>query len=351
MFIAYIYDLSNTLIAQVDEVLDFETTKKINDVSTASFALFHTNPYCTRAYMKEYRRIKINMLVGNTEKTMFDGVIRGFEANLVKTTIRCESFEHYFDRRLLSGDYSFVNQSINTIIQGLLTNLNGAYNSGITLDCGITTLTSKEYKRGESFLKVLKDLAENGYEFSIIDKVLIFKTTIGIDRTTGDNFVEYRYDINEPDDRSIDNVKMTVDGKDLANAVLGKADTAYNFVSDAPSIAEFGMLEASFSTSWDDTATSQSYLDDHKVSLSEFDVDTNNQDFFQADLGDIVSVYIYVGNDVMFFDGSMKVIEKSFASGDLARINFKLWVSVVRSKDIIEQIWDVQNRLKTLELK
>lgn len=117
MFIAYIYDLSNTLIAQVDEVFDFETTKKINDVSTASFALFHTNPYCTRAYLKEYRRIKINMLVGNTEKTMFDGVIRGLEANLVKTTIKCESFEHYFDRRLLSSDQSFVNQSVNTIIQ------------------------------------------------------------------------------------------------------------------------------------------------------------------------------------------------------------------------------------------
>lgn len=80
-------------------------------------------------------------------------------------------------------------------------------------------------------------------------------------------------------------------------------------------------------------------------------MDTNTQDFFQADLGDLVSVYIYVGNDVMFFDGPMKVIEKSFASGDLSKINFKLGVSVVKSKDIIEQIGDVQNRLKTLEMK
>lgn len=109
MFIAYIYDLSDTLIAQVDEILDFETTKKINDVSTASFGLFHTNPYCTREYLKEYRRVKINMLVDNTEKTMFDGVIRGFEANLAKTTIKCESFEHYFDRRLLDQDYTITN--------------------------------------------------------------------------------------------------------------------------------------------------------------------------------------------------------------------------------------------------
>lgn len=350
MFIAYIYDLSNTLIAQVDDVLDFETTKKINDVSTASFALFHTNPYCNRQYLKEYRRVKINMLVDNTEKTMFDGVIRGIEANLIKTTLRCESFEHYFDRRLLDQDYVITN-TVDYILADILWDINTKYQTNITLDCGVSTTTTKEYKRGESFLKILQDMAGNGFEFTIIDKVLKFKTTIGIDRTTGINFVQYRYDINEPDDRSIDNVKMTVDGKNLANGVLGKADTAYTYTNDAPSISEFGLLEASFSTSWDNTATAQSYLDDHKLSLSEFDVDTTTQDFFQADLGDMVSVYIYVGNDVMFFDGSMKVIEKSYTSGDLARINYKLGVSSVRSKDIIEQIVDVQSRLKTLEFR
>lgn len=249
MFIAYIYDQSNNVIAQVDEILDFETTKKINDVSTATFALFHTNPYCTRTYLKEYRRIKINMIVGNTEKTMFDGVIRGFEANLNKTRVICESFEHYLERRLLGGDYTFTGQTIDYIIQGLLNNLNSAYASGITLDCGITTLTTKTYKQGESFLKVLKDLAGNGFEFTIIDKVLIFKTTIGIDRTTSDNFVEYRYDINEPDDRSIDNVTMTVDGKELSNGVFGKAGATDTYLTDATSITEFGLLESSFSNS------------------------------------------------------------------------------------------------------
>lgn len=351
MFIAYIYDINNNVIAQIDEVLDFETTRKINDVSTASFGLFHTSPYCSRAYIKEYRRVKINMVLDNTEKTMFDGVIRWFDADLSKTTVRCESFEHYFERRLLGGDYTFTGQTIQYIIQGLLNNLNGAYNSGITLDCTITTTTTKEYKRGESFLKVLKDLAGNGYEFIVRDKVLVFRETIGIDRTAWDNFVEYRYDANEPDDRSINTVKMTSDGKELANGVLGKAWSAYTYDTDAPSITEFGLLEASFSTSWDDTATAQSYLNDHKASLSEFDIEAITQDFFEADLGDVVSVYIYVGNDVMFFDWSMKVIEKSYKAGDLARVGYRLGVSTVRAKDIIEQIGELHGRLKSLELK
>lgn len=223
MFIVYLYDLSGNVIAQIDEVLDLDITRKINDVSTASFGLFHTNPYCSRSYIKEYRRVKITMVAENTEKTMFDGVIRGLDADLSKTTLRCESFEHYLERRLLGGDYSFTGQTIQNIIQGLLNNLNSAYNSGITLDCSITTTTTKEYKRGESFLKVLKDLAGNGYEFIVQDKVLIFRETIGVDRSVGDGFVQYRYDVNEPDDRSINTVKMTNDGKELANGVLGKS--------------------------------------------------------------------------------------------------------------------------------
>lgn len=58
--------------------------------------------------------------------------------------------------------------------------------------------------------------------------------------------------------------------------------------------------------------TAQSTLNDHKQSMSEFDVDAVSQDFFEANLGDIVKVFVYVGNDIMFFDGSMKVVQKKY---------------------------------------
>lgn len=114
--------------------------------------------------------------------------------------------------------------------------------------------------------------------------VLKFKTTIGVDRSTGDDFVEYRYDINEPNDRSINDVTMNVDGKDLANGVIGKKGNDYTELDDPTSIAEFGLIESSFSTSGDDATTTQSFLDDHKVSLSEYDVDGISKDFFEANL-------------------------------------------------------------------
>lgn len=72
MFIAYIYDINGDVIAQVEEILDFETTQKLNEVSTASFALYHSNEYCKRQYLKEYMRVTIGQLKNSEEKIIFD---------------------------------------------------------------------------------------------------------------------------------------------------------------------------------------------------------------------------------------------------------------------------------------
>lgn len=79
---------------------------------------------------------------------------------------------------------------------------------------------------------------------------MTFKQTIGIDRTSiGDDFVEYRFDSTEPDDRTIDGVKMTVDGKELATGVLGKSGNNFSFLSDPTAVSQYGLIETSFSNS------------------------------------------------------------------------------------------------------
>lgn len=350
MYIAYIYDLSNNLVAQIDSILDLEILQKINDVSTASFGLYHTNEYCKREFLKEYRRVRINKLFDGVEKNMFDGVIRGFSATLTTTSVKLESFDHLFDRKLLHSDYTYTDQSIDAILVDILGDINTRHETNITLDCGVTDLTSKEYKKGESFLKVLKDLAGNGYEWVFDNLVLKFKTTIGVDRSAGEDFIEYRYDIGEPNDRSINNVTMNVDGKEMANGVIGKTGNDFTELDDPTSIAEFGLIESSFSASWDDATATQSFLDDHKVSLSEYDVDGVSNDFFEANLWDLVKVYIFVWNDIMYFDGAMKVIGKMYVAWDIPRIEYKLGKTKVQSKNVLEQIVDMQARVKSLEL-
>lgn len=351
MYIAYLYDVNWDLIAQIENILDLDVSKQLNDVSKASFGLYHNDPYCKREYLKEYRRVRITMIVDNIEKEIFDWVIRWFEADLEKTSIKLESFEHYFSRRILHQDYIFTDQSVDTILQTILDDINTRYQTNITLDCGISTLTSKEYKKAETFLKVLQDLADNGFEFIFDDMVLKFKTTVWVDRSTGENFVEYRFDVNEPDDRSINSIKMTVDGKELANGVIWKAGSDYTEDDDATSITEFGLIEWSFTTSWDDATTTASYLDDHKDSLSEYKVETTTNDFFEANLWDLVKVYIYVWNDVLFYDWSMKVVQKDFTAWDLPKIEYTLGKTKIKSKDFIDEILEIQERVKTLELK
>lgn len=351
MYIAYIYDLSNNIIAQVDWLINLSITTSLNDVSTASFSLYHTNEYCTRSILKKYRRVKINKQVGNVESTMFDGVIRWFEANLTTLSVKLESFEHLLDRRFLHMDYVSVSQTVDSVLSTILDDINTLYDTGITLDCGITDLTSKEYKDWESFLKVLQDLASNGYEWIIEDKVLKFKSTVGVDLSTGDDFVEYRYNINEPEDRTIDDIKMVDDGKNFANGVIGKSWASFTEESDSASILENWLIEDSFSVSGDDATATASYLEDRKYWFAEYEVDGISKDFFEANLGDLVKVYIFVGNDLMYFNGTMKVIWKTFSAGDLEKIQFKLWKTKVKTKDIIEQIMDIQKRVKTLEFQ
>lgn len=120
MFIVYIYNQSNQVVAQLEDILDLDVQLKLNDISTASFAIYHTSEYCKRQFVKQYRRVKITVNEDGAEKTLFDGVIRGLEADLTKTSIKCESFEHLFDRRLLTTSYTLNNQTVDAILTTLL---------------------------------------------------------------------------------------------------------------------------------------------------------------------------------------------------------------------------------------
>lgn len=43
-------------------------------------------------------------------------------------------------------DYVSVSQTVDSVLSTILDDINTLYDTGITLDCGITDLTSKEYK-------------------------------------------------------------------------------------------------------------------------------------------------------------------------------------------------------------
>jgi hypothetical protein len=352
MYIAYIYDLNWDIIAQVEDILDLRILDKLNGVWTASFSLYHTNDYCTRTYIKKYRRVRLVMNKPWEEKTMFDGVIRWSGWDLEKTTIQLETFEHLLDRRELHLEYIYTNETLDNIINELINHINWIYDTWITVDCWITdVLTDKKYEIWTSILQVLQDLEKSWYEYIIENKVLKLKQTVWIDRSSWPDFIEYRYDINEPEDRSINTAWFTSDGKELATWVVGKSWTNYSIKEDATSKAEYWLIEETTVTSWDIENATDKYLQDHKQDIIEYNIWTTANDYFDANLWDLVKVYLFTGNDIMFFDWAMKVVEKEYIAWDLPDIKYKLSTTKVKTKDIIETIADMQNRIQWLELK
>lgn len=236
------------------------------------------------------------------------------------------------------------------MIEHTLNEVNTRYDTGITLDCDVVDTTTKKFEKGISMLDVLEELAKNWYEFRIIDKVLIFKQSIGIDRTTGNGMVQYKYDVFSPDERTIDGIKMQIDGKDLTNGALSKVKENSQYIDDDTSIEEFGLLETAFSKSGDENTTAQSYINEHKDTLFEIDVDVVSKDFFEWDLWDMVKVDIVSWNDLLFYDGTMKILEKSYTGGDLPSIEIKVWKVVVPNKDIFDQVSTLKRRVQFLEI-
>ena len=350
MYIAYIYDWDN-IIAQVDTILDFQVEQKLNDTHTASFTVHHTNPYCKKEYLEKYRRVKIKKLINWEEKTFFDWIIRGFRMDLKKVEVKLASFGYLVYRRLIHQDYNFDNKSIDNILSTILNDINSIYDTWISLDCWITTTTTKKYTTWQNFLYILKDLAKTwNYEFIIENKVLKFKPTIWQDRTTWINYVEYRYNYEDPEDRTIDRIQIDDDWNELTNWVLAKDWTNTINKEDTNSKNTYWLIEHYAIWSWDLDTIAQEYLDLHKQWLKEYNLTASSNDFFEVNIWDLVKVYLNTWNDMLYYNWPMKIVRKRFKAGDLDKIEISLSVNKEKLKDFLEDFKNLKDRVQNLEI-
>lgn len=354
MYIVYFYDKSGACIWQAQNIFNLNIEKNLNDISTCSFSMHYNNPYCNRDYINNYRKIKIKMLLDDWEKTMFEWVIRWYPTTLEYVTIKAESYEHIIDRRYLHDSFSFSLASVDSIVNTLLSHINWIWDTGIKLDCWIEDQINISFQFWESLLKCLQKLIKykaEGYEFKIEDWILYFKNSIGIDRSSWDDYLEYKYDLNELDDRTIDQIFLESDWKEFCSWVYWKVDWNYIFIEDEDTVNEHWLIEDILTNDSPDIATIESHLYNHKYMLSEFSIKSIAKNFFEADLGDIVKVYVFSWNDLLYYNWTLKIIWKSYSSWDLEKINFILSKNNIKTKDIITQIKDIQNNLHELQLK
>lgn len=89
--------------------------------------------------------------------------------------------------------------------------------------------------------------------------------------------------------RNIKSARVVLDGDQLTNAVFGKT---VGFSTDAGSITQYGRVERFVTGDGSEATLIADTLDKNKELLKQIELDPSVQDFFFANIGDIVAVNI-----------------------------------------------------------
>lgn len=350
MIIAYVYDRTWSIVmGQIQTVLGFSCTIKLNDVSTADLTIANNDIPDVANNIKENNRIKVYRQYGTVEKLLIEWYIRWFEASLTQTTIKIEDKLSIFDDKLFYSDVNY-NGTIKWLLQNIVDTINSREDTGISLDCDVLDTFSKTYGKWEIIGNAIKDIRQNKYEYRILNNVFSFKNAIGIDRSvSGSDYLEFNFDYLNPNSRTIRDAKVVGDIKSMANAAIGKNGNTIEQYEDATSIAEFWRIERPFTSNGSVGDSVRGFVDERKDSIREYDISPMSNDFFICDIWDVVQVYINSGNDLMFYSGTMKVIEKTFKAGELDTITIKLAKGKVKTKNLADELKDIKTRVSKIE--
>lgn len=280
----------------------------------------------------------------DVEETVFDWIITNIEAGINTVDILASDYLYLLKRRVLHADKSYtIGTSYTAVLEDILSHINTIYDTGIMLSSFTTdTLAvAKSFKTRDNVFSLLQDLAKEGYEFRMVWKTLEFWNYIGEDKTTGENAVEYIFDVSEPNTRNINAVKYSEKADDFANSIFPKT---FISVEDTASIALVWKIEAN----GDDNVDPNKTLTE-KLVVWDYEITGFSSDYFEAEIGDRVSVNINTDNALLSYTGTMKVIEKNATFGDLQKVEFKLSNSNLSTKDFFEKFRIMQMEIDRLK--
>jgi len=344
MFIAYIYDPFWNPITQVIGLNKFTATIKLNWISEATFEIASDNLEAKYATFKCPNRIRITRLEDSVETYIIEGISYMINSQ-DSIQIQVKDFNTLFQKKKILADVT-LNGPLDVFLENMMVTVNARQDTWFTVDCDVTgTVTLDAFKKGSSVYDVLQKIADAWYEYTFKDRKLVVKQTIGSDRTTGPDYYEFSYNIDELGGRSIRSDKQTYNFANLANVVY---DQNWNVLEDAESIAENGRIEDWITTSASQTLST--YLADRKNMVKEIEITPIKINFFDVELGDLVKCYIRKESDIQYFNDSVKVTEKRVTWSDLKKTEVKLSKWTVKTLDIFDTIRQLQERQRQLEL-
>ena len=331
MFTVYLYE-GEECIAQIQDIFEINADLKLNGSSQVKITLDAQSPYIQKDLLRMWRSIRITELTEEGEKEMLAGVIRWVEANFTQVEIIAESWRVLLEKRLVDQKQKRLNAPLEEVVRTLFEEQNRKSPLPFNIECETGSTVSLEVGEKAVLSSVINSLIKEGVDVFLIGDTLKIGKHIWEDRTQGANYKEFRYDTQDPEGNTIDKAKLVIDAKEMSNKVWGQRSEE--------SIARYGLLEESKSN--EDEAT---YLKEHKEQVSEFNITVGEDSFYQVELGDKVKVIIKGYNELMQFDGVMKIVGKKYRSGDLPTIEYTVSTQRIPQEWVIGTIKQLSEKV------
>ena len=331
MFTVYLYE-GEECIAQIQDIFEINADLKLNGSSQVKITLDAQSPYIQKDLLRMWRSIRITELTEEGEKEMLAGVIRWVEANFTQVEIIAESRRVLLEKRLVDQKHKWNQAPLEEVVRILFEEQNRKSPLPFNIECETGSTVSLEVGEKAVLSSVINSIIKEGVDVFLIGDTLKIGKHIWEDRTQGANYKEFRYDTQDPEGNTIDKAKLVIDAKEMSNKVWGQRSEE--------SIARYGLLEESKSN--EDEVT---YLKEHKEQVSEFNITVGEDSFYQVELGDKVKVIIKGYNELMQFDGVMKIVGKKYRSGDMPSIEYTVSTQRIPQEGVIGTIKQLSEKV------
>jgi len=340
-----IYDKNHNPLTtfNVGEYSSLSYRKTLGQIGEASFTLELTNQKVTEANTRNYNRIEIT----HDDHFEWSGYIIKKRVTFNTVTIQCKETIGILAKRL-TVDHSVNNGNPITLLGNLITAMNIIDNTGITLgDTDAFANINMTFNQQDMF-SVVQAIAEVCQAQFKVDNAgkLIFKTSIGVDRSSE---VSFKYNVLQPQLATILNFDVEDDGDNLVSRSWGKNDPVISQQDDATLITKYGVIEKFTTFSEANNASmldkqTQSILSDTLYTPTIVITPYQEDDF---DIGDTVNINIQ--NKLISINGNFQILDKS-----VKIVNSEKQISIKINKlpkDITDSIKSLQRSINLIETK
>lgn len=353
---SFVIKISNDYLNPTAQFIDPPNIRfedQIENIGSMTFTLALDDP---QLYLiAPYKKIALYEITGGDDVLIWSGFVERIEATFDGVEILSRTEKGFLAEKLIFEEKNLSNEPIEDFLDTLVTEANarsGGVRGELSYETNLSENITKLFTKGTSYLSILNELAVLfECEWTVSLNEIIFKDTIGMDRTSGENFIELVSTLTSPVENNITQITSVLDGREITTSLIGKASSSYeqaNANTDA-----FGHVERL--KSFGDGSLAElvaAELETSSIAQLELtlDINTTKINYRNANIGDLLAVRIDRNNVFLDLDDSLKVIRKIVSIENGQPVLF-LTVSnakkkVVTADNVIGELAEVVRRLE-----